>query len=420
MKNRIIAFLLLVSMLFCVTSCGKGNQIPPKDKVLVREDEAVVYTDEGAVKISDGLVGAAEVLMPKLGYPAIKDKDREKIRTLVSERLIPIAKEIPIYESEMLTLIDVLSETAEDIDPDDEYTDRLGIIADAYARVSARIDAERLGELIYRLDLEWLNDKLEQTKERYDEYGFPFYLSDIEKYTALIADAKALGSMAFSDALSIIMFMASAVFGSFDINGGALSVKGGDVLVILKKQGEKFASLGISEREWQTEAAMCEELIPNAASSAIHAKLTWTLDDENYFTSAAALMTDVIDFYAVITSDISPEAADSIDDASRLAIAREICREAMKHTARLDSLLVAIENKLPPATEAPLTLMNTYASVGYAEFTAAYSATKDELILAIEVFVADATEENYEAMLDAALGFMAGVNPVVAYVYLYL
>ena len=420
MKNRIIAFLLLLAMLFGMTSCEVDSEISEKDRPLIVESEEVVYTDTGISQISLGLLEIAESLASTLGYPALKEKDREELLDFAVNTLIPIAREIPIYESELLTIESIMLEAVDEMDSDMRYTDKLGAMADMYARMTANVDVLRFGMLVYELDLSWMTEKLEEAKSRYDRYGYSYYLADVEKYTALIADAENVGADTFADALSVIMFIASASFGTIGAGDGMISVKSADVLVILKKQSERFSSLNIDEKAWQTVAAMCEEFIPDTASSAIHGKLTWTLDDENYFASSASVMTDVLEFYSIFASDISSEAKSEIDDGSELELAQAVCRELLKHIEDFETLLSAIEAKVLPAGEATVSLMQTYDWEGYSDFCSRYGATKEDLLFGIEEFYTDPTEENYRELLDLALGFAKSVNPVIAYVYLYL
>ena len=44
----------------------------------------------------------------------------------------------------------------------------------------------------------------------------------------------------------------------------------------------------------------------------------------------------------------------------------------------------------------------------------------DGFISAVANFVEDPTEENLDRLNDARIAFIAGINPVVAYVYFYL
>ena len=420
MKNRIIAFILLLAMLFGMTSCEQKDEITPKDRPLVVESEDVIYTEEGISEIAEGLVAVADAFAPKLGYPALKEKNREEIRDFARNTLIPIALDNSIYESELLMLCDIALESAEKINKNAPYIDKLGVMADTYARMTAHIDISRLGALIYELDLELMRDKLAEAEERYDRYGYSYYLADVEKYTALIADAENVGAPMFADALSVIMFITSAAFGTIGADDDMLSVKSADALVILRKQSERFSSLNIDEKTWQTVATMCEEFIPDTASSAIHGKLTWTLDDENYFAESAAVMTDVLGFYSIFASDISPEAKLEIDDGTELQLARAVARELLKHRDDFDALLSAIEAKVLPASESTVALIHTYDVDGYSSFCSRYGATKEELIMGVEAFYADPTEEKYEELINLALGFAKSVNPVIAYVYFYL
>ena len=421
MKNRIVALFLIFAMLFGMTSCALGTEIPPKDRPLEIETEQVVYTSESIDAICDSIVEISDFLLPILGASKLKDKSRTELRSYVSDTMIPIAKEIPIYQSELSELCDVLKDGLARIDTDAGAVEKYGAIASVYARAAALIDVDRLGELTYRLNLASLRDSLDEAQKKYDKNGNSVNLRKLEKYKALVADAEALGSDAFSDAFSVLMFIVSASLGSVTTDGGVISFKAADVLAVLEKQGERFSSLDVSAEQWQTVVAMCEEFIPEAMSgSPLLADVTWSLDDENYFTDAAVIMPDVIDFYAALTSGISGDVAEKIADGTELAIAEAICSELVTKSDVLDAFLLSLTEKIPPASESLCSIAEARDPDGYREFCSSYSATRQMLILGVEQFAADPTEENYQTLKDLTLGFARELNPVVAYVYFYL
>ena len=105
MKNRIIAALLILVMLFGITSCEVEDKIPPKDHDLIIETDEVVYTDEDVERLAREIGNLAAEAAPVLGYPAIGEDKKSAIANEFKSNILPILKEIPVYASEIDELI---------------------------------------------------------------------------------------------------------------------------------------------------------------------------------------------------------------------------------------------------------------------------------------------------------------------------
>ena len=238
-------------------------------------------------------------------------------------------------------------------------------------------------------------------------------IEDINYYTELIGRAEALGRKNFADALSVVSFSASLINGSLSTENDGISISAADSFDVLKKQGEKFASLTLSASEWQTVAEMCEVFMPKTGSS-----FEAALNNDDFFIESADIMPDFLAFYAKLTSDISPDSASSIDSGAQYAVELAICRELVKHEEEFRAFLAEAEKKIPEAGESSMTFIRLNDKAAYEEFCSTYVADSDELISAVKSFLSNPTGANYSLLKDACRGYFAELNSAVAYEYL--
>lgn len=420
MKNRIIALILALAMLFAFASCDRSeDEIPPKDKDLTVEIETVEYDDASVEEAASRVSELSANFLRLMGKPSINDERKAEIGEYFKTDILPVLMEIPIYQDELLELIEYAEESVRLFDSENEDDLNPSLALDLYTKFSAALDAQRLGYLIYELQLLALSERLGSAKDKYDKYG-GFYVYDVEYYTELIERAQTLGRKSYSDAFSVIAFMASSLAASSDTDGEIISVTPADVLAIMKKQGERFSSLTLREGDWQTVAAMCEEFLPDKANDNLKSKLLLSLEEDDFFIETAVLMPDLIDFYVAMTSDISEGSADIIEEGAPLSYERVLCGELVKNEAAFRALLLKMEDKLPKTGSYSLSAVKAYDREGYLAFLERDSVDAEGVISAIKTFDADPTEDNLGLAKEKCIDFIAGINPAFAYVYLYL
>lgn len=417
MKNRIISIVLALTLLFSLVSCYKTEQVPPKDRYLTVETEAVVYTAAGIDAISTRFADLFIKIAPHLGYPTIQETEKGRVAEMIKTDIIPIAQNIPIYEEELLELTKSAEEYLAVFEEENNKDYDLGFFLGLYTRFTVTVDAQRLGRFIYRLQLERLRTKLLDATEKYEQNGYGIEI--VEHYEALIEDATALGEGDFTDAFGTCVFLFATALGLGDIDGGAVSLSPSDALTVIKKQGQRLAALDLSDLEWQTVLAMCEENIPSGADT-LESKMLVSLNNDNFFVGAATLMPDVIDFYVTLSESFDKESIDMMVSGDRLSYMRAIFSEMMKNEAALRALLDKITAEIPAPERFTELSINTYDKEGYEAFLRLPTQDADALILSVRAFLDAPTETSYEALADTFCSFIAAKNPVVAYVYFYL
>ena len=421
MKNRIIAIVLAVGMLFSLASCKKeepGEVIPPKDKELVVENEPVKYTEAQIADAADRIVALTVDYVKLFNNMTVDENKQASIRNVFINDVPSILYKTSVYADELFEMLECAEKAMEQ--SREEGNSDLDFIISLAADFNGILDAERFGSLVYNLQLLRLDKRLISEQERYDKYGYKFYFENVERYKALIAKTEDIGEKRFSDAFSVSVFMVSSAGASYDFeDGGAFGVATGDVFLILKKQGERFAAIDLSEAEWQVIGELCEEFIPKRGSADLNGKVLGSLNDDDFLIGAASVMPSLIQFYKDITADISEDNIDIIESGEHLAYERVIFGELIKHEEGLRALLATLEEKIPPAGSYSLSTVKTYDKAGYTKFTAKGVASADELVDAIKTFLKTPTDENLDKIGETSTLFMAGINPVIAYVYIY-
>ena len=418
MKNRVIALILALSMLFGLASCAKSDELPPKDKYLTVEVEAVEYNDgdidEAALRVAD----IAEDFVTKFYNRSLGEARKAEVISTFKTDIYQALLDIGIYKHELFAMIECMEECLTYSTDIDDRTNR-ALIADLYVRWNRILDSDRLGALIFELQMLSLESTLEDKKEKYDKYGYGYYLEDVEYYTGLIERANALGRQKFADALSVLTFMVSSLVGMVEADTGNIKLAIGDIFVIMEKQGERFVTLDIGDSDWQVVAEMCEVFIPTNPTSDMRDKMLTALGDDDFFVNAATLMPDIIAFYRAITDNISQETIDMIESEEELAYARAFCSELLNNKEALSLLLDSISEEMPCVGAGCLSVIKAYDRVGYEAFCETDTSDKEGVISSLETFAENPTEDSLDAVREELVAFIAGINPVVAYVYLY-
>ena len=417
MKNRIASLLLALTLLFSLVSCKKEEVIPPKDKVLTVETEAAVYTEEGILIICERLASAFVDAAPRLGYPTLDAQKEREIAEMIRTDIIPVMREIPIYENELFDLVEGLEYCLEKQKEENKDEIDTGLLPELYIEFSGAIDTDRTGRLAYRLQIMRLEKKLSDAEDRYNKNGYG--LESVTHYRELIASAKELGEVKFADALSSMMLMLISSAGVFDIGTDAMSISSSDALVVLGEEAERLTSLTLSDGEWQTVAAMCEENIPSSAGEDLKSKILLSLNNDDFFVGAATLIPDIIDFYAAMVGGATEEAIDKLSRDGEFSYEIAVYGEMIKNEAALRTLLDKISEELPRVGRFSQSGVKAYDKAGYEDFLGEPTASAEELIAAIRTFVESPTSATLEALEDTRCAYLASLNSVVAYVYFY-
>ena len=421
MKERIIAISLLIAMLVALTSCKKEkNNNNQGGGGLNIEVEELEYTEDDVSAAADEVKDIAKELVSTLGYEnQVNDDDIEEIGNIFKEDILPILIDVKIYPSELTSLLDCTRECIVLADEKTAENTTPKIISDMYTKCVSILDADRFGALVYELQIFAINRKAMSVKEKYDKYGYAFYLEETEYYESVIEKANELGRTDFASALSALIFTASMFNGSANFEGDGVSISVSDSVAIMEKQAKKFAELELDSKDWQIVAEMCEVFISKEVSDDLKGRILLALDDSDFFIESMALMPELIEFYAKIMNGVSKENIALIESGAEYAYVRAVCYEILKNENAFRALMSALEEKIPAPSDKCLELINIYDKSRYNTFVNSYNSNASELIASIKTFSSNPTSVNYDTLIRNCIGYAAGINSVVTYVYLY-
>lgn len=418
MKKRIISALLVIGMLFSLTACKKSKEeIPDKDKILIVETEDPEYSNEAKDELAAKMTDISVRFMPIMGSPSVIEEKKKEREEFIKNEAFSVFEKIPVYQDEIYTLVECAEESLALYDEGDANREA---IADIYKRFNAVLGAERLGLLVYECLVLRIDKAVKLAQRDYDNYG-GFYIEDVEKYTDVLNRAKALGGDRFAGAFTALMFIATSAFAAVDDTGTGIKVELADTFVILRKQGEKFADIDLGESEWHTVGEMFSRFnLANNMAGNFEDKMPIALDSDGFIPDALSVMPYIIDFYALLTKDISKENIDILEGDDALAKECVICSEIIKNEQAFAELLSILDEKFPSPGSDSLATVNLYKREEYSAFCAQYHADANELLGAIKAFELAPTVENYDLLGEALIGYSASLNSVVTYAYIYI
>jgi hypothetical protein len=337
-----------------------------------------------------------------------------------------------VHKDELFLLIECARECIAISVDENKDDNKLRIISDIYTKFASVMNTDRLGVLVYELEMWWFNRCLTRAEERYDKYGYEFYREDIDRYTALIDEAKTVDSANFADALTVLMVMVSMTLGAVDTDTGVMQISPGDIVTLMKKQSQRFLSMSVTEKEWQTVVKMCEEFIPSNEGASLRGKMIFVLGEEDFFSDLAVAIPELIVFYALVTASLTNRDIDMMENGTPYAPERVLCGKILENIEAFNSLLDSLEMAIPEVSDACINAVNSYDKTGYESFVAEHIATRTELISGITDFYSSADEtdegelsssvigEKYAVLKNLLIGYVASLNPIVAYVYFYV
>ena len=253
---RGISLLLAFLILFGATACARGTVASePKEEIrLTVEETPVQYTDafseqsaRRATEILSRLLFLNEGLL-------IPESEKEALMQRIRNDYLPLFSSQRVREEELERVLE-RSEYFCDRLESASATDskRTMLLGEWYRDMVAALGTERAGHVMFFGICFYLDEQIHYFEEQYDRYGFSFYQmqADLlkERKSALTDE---IGADVFAKAMTVPAFLSSVAAGALWVEDEQLSslLYDGDLVAILRRQGDYFTSLGISEYQW--------------------------------------------------------------------------------------------------------------------------------------------------------------------------
>lgn len=313
---RGISLLLSLILIFLCVSCSDSKKEERKNtQRLTVETVHTDYGEQFEMTVSARMADIfARLLRLKEGIN-MNDSQREELAEKMLPQYISLFEDEKVSEDELEELLLAVESTCALLEERDGTVLEGFISYDTemyfsiYRKMVETIGTERSGRVAYDALCIYFEDRIAYYEDRYEQYGYLWYLSSAQDLQNRLNELKAdIGKQTFSDAMSVITFSASVIFGAFSLGDDAMGnlLYNGDIKETLKRQSKHFLSLGITEYQWYVMGDVLS-FIDDGSSENLCDTLLLQARDDGFFARAARCAPSFLTLYAAFANKIEVE-----------------------------------------------------------------------------------------------------------------
>ena len=411
-----LSFCILLGSAACTASPAPIETAPIDRTPLTVVDVPAVYTEQMCETYAARMTAiCAEVVVRTEGL-VLKETEKQKLTELFRQTLIPMLEAIPVYPEETEAVLS----SAERLLADGGESDPWFLWFGFYQSNLSILGSSRAGRLGYAAVTVWLSSREETCRDRYEKYGYAWYLTDAEHYASMRERlAVELGEDGFCNAAEILTFAASSLAGGALAWGSSdgYGLSAGELTVILSQQSAHFVELSLTAEQWSLMGELLEEAAPKRPNTTLEAELG-ALADEAYFARAIRVMPSLLALYRAFTSRLTAEDTQAIvygsDETARI---HTVCRLLVACDAELSDLLADVDTYAATASEKEQKILSQLGVLSDCQsFVEASGRADAEMLRAAIAACAEApTDARAEAVHAALCAYLATKAPYLFY-----
>ena len=344
--HRVTSLALSFCILLTGAACTKDDAPTETDHVertpLTVVETPAVYTEQMCETYAARMTEiCAEVVFRTEGL-VLKETEKQKLTENLRQTLLPMLAAIPVYPEETEAVLSSAERTLGDGGVVDPWFLWFGF----YQSNLSILGSTRAGRLGYATTAVWLSSREETCRDRYEKYGYAWYLTDAERYASMKSRLEnELGEDGFCSAAEILTFAASSFVGGASAWGSTegYGLRAGELTAILSRQSAYFVELSLTAEQWSLMGELLGEAAPKRRNTTLKAELG-VLADEDYFARAARVMPSLLALYRAFAERLSVEDAQTIfygdDETARI---HTVCRLLVACDSELQTLLETVE-----------------------------------------------------------------------------
>ncbi len=358
---------------------GEGHGYLEGQRLVLEEEERGLSDDEREKIILELTETVSRALFVSEGV-VLNEKQRGEIREYIKKELVRVIEESGIDYQGFVGANEAVRQGLELIE---SGTESLSAFRDVYFELILGLGNEKSGALIYRTALIWLDYQVERSRERYETYGYEWYLADSEDFSRLAREMRdGIDEKELSEALGVLFF-SSAIMGGTLVRDGeeiGFEADGRELEVLLRKQREMLNEHTLDGEDWQTvgevffKAFFENSDVDEGSDELLKAELIALRDCPTYSRKIAGLVPYFVELYISMT-----EAADADELEGILAggdgAKKTVALLALESREELFALLEAIEStELSSDGE-----LKAIDAAGYADEFEEYSSKRKDI-----------------------------------------
>lgn len=337
-----LCLLLLVPTFGCATKLTKPTYL---EKDLTVETIQVVYTADFVSETSAKLLELYCRILPLTGGPVLSPAEHEEVLQQIREHVLPMALGAKISTQEWDKLITYAEAYAAELSAAGDTP--LSAYCRFYQRIVAVLGHERAGVLCYNGTALYLDYTAALFEERYQNYGYEWYLQDALRYRQRLATLyERLDAKTFGDATRVLVWLLSFTSGALPVEQSkdpSALIYDGEMLLILRMQAKEFAGLSLTHEDWQMIAELYGGLAPQNLDNAMDAELA-ALQEAGITPLLFGAMPELLSLYDALAQAMTEEEMALLrGDGTAAEKSIVLCRIFLRKEAELLTFLQQFE-----------------------------------------------------------------------------
>ena len=293
--KKIIYLTLALAVLLLLSSCEKDGAGGSEIRIEIN-DEFAPYDDDFLDECELRYATVAASMLESYYGRELNPEQRERVGAAFKEKILPLLYSVKINESELLGILASLE------DGQSGAKDS-SILTAVYDSCLYSVGEERCGRLAYGIAHLLLEENARTASERYEKYGYSWYLDDAERCTSLSESLTAMGEERFSAACAIFSQLTSLGASLESSQSTGLVLTDSELLYILGYRARHFAKSNITPDEWSLIGALTSEFIPVKADT-LKSAMLYEFKKDSYPEVAMRAMPALINLYASLAKEI--------------------------------------------------------------------------------------------------------------------
>lgn len=427
---RCISVILTLIILISLVSCAGNSDLPVESEAnrLTVEKVPVCYTEEQTEVFSARLTDLTEQLLLMRKGIRLGEKQRLKLSAYITSSVLPMLEREEISDNELLQLCLAAEEICQ-ADGTADGTSLWLVVSRFYRESMLVIGTNRAGDLLFEGILLWADYKLQIYEERYQTYGYAFYL----EYSAELLSQReqltqTVGKENFSFMLSSLFFGAS-LFSLLTEDAVSdlheTSVRPAEFSALLQKHRQMLAEHMPSRQQWSVCFSVLTAWMTDSGSTALSDRWSALQKAEwNAFLTAehaaelGAFYVDLLEFYQAVVENLTVETVSVLQTGTREQRLQAICLLLSDPTFQTEMFLER-SSALQLASETEKAVLVKYHVWEEYELIAANAVPVSgaDLQQAIVAYGRDPSSESAETLRQSAMAFWGMRCPYLAFVF---
>ena len=294
--KKILCLTLALSALLFLSSCEKDDgENDPKIRIEIK-DEPITYGDAFLEDAELRYTAVATAMLESYYGAELKPEQQERVGAAFESKILPLLYRVKINEAELLGILTSLEQRQSGVGD-------TSLLSAIYDSCLYSVGEQRCGRLAYGIAHLLLEENIRTASDRYEKYGYSWYLDDVERCTSLSESLTAMGEERFSEAAAVFSQVTALGASLESSQSTGLFLTDSELLYILDYRARGFTKSNITQDEWSIIGALTSEFIPVKADT-LKSAMLYEFKKDSYPEVAMRAFPSLINLYASLTKEI--------------------------------------------------------------------------------------------------------------------